>query len=120
METRTRERTSKTSKKNKKKSSGKIVRILLIVLAALLVVLGTLYYFIIYREQQRQQIMNSTTFHDGVTVNGVDISGQTLNEAKATLASTAEKEIAGSVHLTFTCNGKSYTCLLYTSPSPRD
>ena len=62
-----------------------------------------------YREQQRQQIMNSTTFHDGVTVNGVDISGQTLNEAKATLAGTAEKEIAGSVHLTFTCNGKSYT-----------
>lgn len=109
METRTRERTSKTSKKNKKKSSGKIVRILLIVLAALLVVLGTLYYFIIYREQQRQQIMNSTTFHDGVTVNGVDISGQTLNEAKATLAGTAEKEIADSVHLTFTCNGKSYT-----------
>mgnify|MGYP001032429504 CR=1 FL=1 len=109
METRTRERTSKTSKKNKKKSSGKIVRIMLIVLAALLVVLGTLYYFIIYREQQRQQIMNSTTFHDGVTVNGVDISGQTLNEAKATLASTAEKEIADGVHLTFTCNGKSYT-----------
>ena len=109
METRTRERTSKTSKKNKKKSSGKIVRILLIVLAALLVVLGTLYYFIIYREQQRQQIMNSTTFHDGVTVNGVDISDQTLNEAKATLAGTAEKEIADSVHLTFTCNGKSYT-----------
>ena len=109
METRTRERTSKTSKKNKKKSSGKIVRTLLIVLAALLMVLGTLYYFIIYREQQRQQIMNSTTFHDGVTVNGVDISGQTLNEAKATLAGTAEKEIADSVHLTFTCNGKSYT-----------
>ena len=45
METRTRERTSKTSKKNKKKSSGKIVRILLIVLAALLVVLGTLPWF---------------------------------------------------------------------------
>ena len=43
METRTRERTSKTSKKNQKKSSGKIVRILLIVWAALLVVLGTLY-----------------------------------------------------------------------------
>ena len=109
METKARERTSKTSKKTKKESSGKTVRTLLIVLAALLVIFGTLYYFIIFREQRRNAILNSTTFHDGVTVNGIDVSGQTIDEAKAALAATAEKEIAAGVQLVFTCNGKSYT-----------
>ena len=111
MEKKAREKTSKekTSRKQKKQSSNKALKTLLIVLAALVAVLGTLYYFVIYREQQRVAIMNGTTFHEGISVNGVDISGMTMDAARAAIADTAEKEITSGIHLNFTCNGQSYT-----------
>lgn len=99
----------KTSRKKKKQSSNKALKTLLIVLAALVAVLGTLYYFVIYREQQRVAIMNGSTFHEGISVNGVDISGMTMDAARAALADSAEKDIAEGIHLNFTCNGQSYT-----------
>lgn len=106
MEANTKE---KTSRKKKKQSSNKALKTLLIVLAALVAVLGTLYYFVIYREQQRVAIMNGTTFHEGISVNGVDISGMTMDAARAALADSAEKDITSGIHLNFTCNGQSYT-----------
>lgn len=106
METNAKE---KTSRKKKKQSSNKALKTLLIVLAALVAILGALYYFVIYREQQRVSIMNGTTFHEGISVNGVDISGMTMDAARAALADSAEKDIAAGVHLNFTCNGQSYT-----------
>ena len=99
----------KTSRKKKKQSSNKALKTLLIVLAALVAALGALYYFVIYREQQRVAIMNGTTFHEGISVNGVDISGMTMDAARSALAGSAEKDIAAGVHLNFTCNGQSYT-----------
>lgn len=106
METNAKE---KTTRKNKKHSSNKALKTLLIVLAVLVAVLGTLYYFVIYREQQRVAIMTGSTFHEGISVNGVDISGLTMDEARALLAGSAEKDISASIHLNFTCNGQSYT-----------
>ncbi len=106
METNARE---KTSRKTKKQPANKALRTLLIVLAVLVAVLGTLYYFVIYREQQRVAIMNGTTFHEGISVNGVDISGLTMDDARTLLAGSAEKDITSGVHLNFTCNGQSYT-----------
>ena len=105
MEANTKE---KTSRKKKKQSSGKALKTLLIVLAALVAVLGTLYYFVIYREQQRESIINGTTFHEGISVNGVDISGMTMDAARTALKDSVEKDIAAGVHLNFTCNGQSY------------
>ena len=105
MEANTKE---KTSRKKKKQSSSKALKTLLIVLAALVAVLGTLYYFVIYREQQRESIINGTTFHEGISVNGVDISGMTMDAARTALKDSVEKDIAAGVHLNFTCNGQSY------------
>ena len=45
----------------------------------------------VLREQQQQeyeQMANATTFLTGITVNGIDISGMTMGEAKAALSST--------------------------------
>lgn len=99
----------KTSRKKKKQASNKALKTLLIILALLVAALGALYYFVIYREQQRVSIMNGTTFHEGISVNGVDISGMTMDAARAALADSAEKDIAAGIHLNFTCNGQSYT-----------
>ncbi len=106
METNAKE---KTSRKKKKQSSNKALKTLLIVLALLMAALGALYYFVIYREQQRMAIVNGTTFHEGISVNGVDISGMTMDAAKTALGASAEKDIAAGIHLNFTCNGQSYT-----------
>lgn len=96
------------SKKKKKSSSGRALKTLLIILAVLVLALGTLYYFVIYRENQRTEIINGTTFHEGITVSGVDVGGLTMDQAKAAISSSVEAEIANGVSFEFVCEGKSY------------
>ena len=66
---------------NKAPSSGKKLKVWLIVLAAVLIVGGVVLFLKIKSDRDealRQSIIGSGTFHPGITVAGVDVSGLSL------------------------------------------
>ena len=58
-------------------------------------------------EAERQQIINSSTYHEGVTVNGVSISGMTPQEAKEALKPIEEDLIPDTV-VTFSYDNRRF------------
>ncbi|MEG1547221.1 MAG: VanW family protein [Clostridia bacterium] len=92
---------------NKKKPMGKGARIIVALLAVVLI-LGATILFIRFNEKLKagryEQIINSVTFHKGVTVNNVDISGMTTDEAKAALADV-EAQLVADLRFELVCNG---------------
>ncbi|MEL7607885.1 MAG: VanW family protein [Bacillota bacterium] len=93
----------------KKAKKGLIIGISLAVVA---LALGAV-VFILYNqrnltEQERQQIINSGTFHDGITVNSVPVGGLTI-EGAAEKLKDAEQSLLSGVNYTLTYGDKEYT-----------
>ncbi len=85
----------KEQAKEATKSSKRIVIILLVLVAVLTCVYGVLRYVAHQREEQRQEILDSGIFHEGIKVNGIDISGKTFEEARELLEKTASEMTKG-------------------------
>lgn len=89
---------------NKAPSSGKKLKVWLIVLAAVLIVGGVVLFLKIKSDRDealRQSIIGSGTFHPGITVAGVDISGMTPDEAAEALKG-AEQSLVQDVSFRIT------------------
>lgn len=56
------------------------------------------------REAERTEIIQSQTFHDGIKIGGVDVSGMTYSEALNALKSV-EDNIASEIHFTLKYDG---------------
>ena len=96
---------------NKAPSSGKKLKVWLIVLAAVLIVGGVVLFLKIKSDRDealRQSIIGSGTFHPGITVAGVDISGMTPDEAAEALKG-AEQSLVQDVSFRITRDEKSRT-----------
>ena len=90
--------TPKKAPANKKKTST----IVIIALAVVLVVGGVLLFLKVRadrNEELRQSIINSGTFHPGITVEGVDVSGMTASEAAAALKDAEQAHRAFLNHI---------------------
>ena len=83
-----------------KKNSRKTLITVLVALVAAAVVLGGIMIALKLKaekeEELRQSIINSGTFHTGITVGGVDVSGMTMEEASSALK-TAEDKLTENV-----------------------
>jgi energy-converting hydrogenase Eha subunit A len=83
-----------------KKNSRKTIITVLVALVAAAVVLGGIMIALKLKaekeEELRQSIINSGTFHTGITVGGVDVSGMTMEEASSALK-TAEDKLTENV-----------------------
>lgn len=89
---------------NKAPSSGKKLKVWLIVLAAVLIVGGVVLFLKIKSDRDealRQSIIGSGTFHPGITVAGVDVSGMTPDEAAEALKG-AEQSLVQDVSFRIT------------------
>ncbi len=78
---------SSTSKRKKSLTRGSKIIIVLLVVSVMLG--GTILAIKLnesYRVKRYDAIVNGNTFHSGITVSGVDVSGMTINEAKIALA----------------------------------
>ena len=97
--------------KRKKKKKGSPFKVAIIVLLSALVLVGGTFTFLYlndqYQQKLRQNIIESSVFHAGVTIGGVDVSGMSPEEARTALAA-AEQEIAKGIYFNFQCDGKSY------------
>ena len=85
--------------------------VLVSLLAAALVLGGVLIALKIKadrEEEQRQSIINSGTFHAGITVGGVDVSGMGMDAAKDALKA-AEEKLTEDVGFTVTDGEHTYT-----------
>ena len=85
--------------------------VLISLLAAALVLGGVLIALKIKadrEEEQRQSIINSGTFHAGITVGGVDVSGMGMDAAKDALKA-AEEKLTEDVGFTVTDGEHTYT-----------
>ena len=92
--------TPKKAPANRKKT----ITFAIIALAAVLVAGGVLLFLKIRadrNEELRQSIINSGTFHPGITVEGVDVSGMTASEAAAALKD-AEQALVSDVSFRIT------------------
>ncbi len=96
--------------KNALSQKKKLTIVLIALLAALLIIGGVLVYLKVKSDREealRQSIINSGTFHPGVTVQGVDVSGMTPEEAQAALAE-AEQALVADVSFRVTDGEHSY------------
>lgn len=96
---------------NKAPSSGKKLKVWLIVLAAVLIVGGVVLFLKIKSDRDealRQSIIGSGTFHPGITVAGVDVSGMTPDEAAEALKE-AEQSLVQDVSFRITDGEHTYT-----------
>lgn len=89
--------------------SKKRLTVTLVAVAAVLVVAGTLLFLKIRsdREELRQSIITSGTFHPGITVQGVDVSGMTIAEATEALKD-AEQALVSDVSFRITDGEHTY------------
>lgn len=93
----------------KKTKKGLTIGISLAVVAlALSAVVFILYNQRNLTEQERQQIINSGTFHDGITVNSVPVGGLTI-EGAAEKLKDQEQALLSEVSYTMTFGEKEYT-----------
>ncbi|HWS29180.1 MAG TPA: VanW family protein [Clostridia bacterium] len=89
-------------------SVGGIIAISLLIVV--LVLGGTalfLHLDVKFKEEKRLSIINSGVFHEGITVQDVDVSGMSVSEAQEALK-PAEQELTKDVNFTFLVNGKTY------------
>lgn len=96
---------------NKAPSSGKKLKVWLIVLAAVLIVGGVVLFLKIKSDRDealRQSIIGSGTFHPGITVAGVDVSGMTPDKAAEALKE-AEQSLVQDVSFCITDGEHTYT-----------
>ena len=96
---------------NKAPSSGKKLKVWLIVLAAVLIVGGVVLFLKIKSDRDealRQSIIGSGTFHPGITVAGVDVSGMTPDKAAEALKE-AEQSLVQDVSFRITDGEHTYT-----------
>ena len=93
-------------------NSRKTLTIVLISLLAAALVLGGVLIALKIKadreEEQRQSIINSGTFHAGITVGGVDVSGMGMDAAKDALKA-AEEKLTEDVGFTVTDGEHTYT-----------
>lgn len=82
-------------------------RILLAIALMLVAAAAAVITLKVYRDDIRKRIVSADTFREGVVVNGIDLGGLTMAEAKSKL-SQIEQEIVDSISLTFVFNGKDY------------
>ena len=87
------------------KTSNRIIIILLVLVAVLACAYAGLRYYSNLREAKRQEILNSGIFHDGIKVNGIDISGKTVDEAEILLEKTAS-DMTKDIMLTITASNE--------------
>ncbi len=100
------------AQKRKEKEKKKRVRALVIALCVVLVLASAALFYLYYsgqvrNEEDRQRIINSGTFHNGITVAGIDVSGMTMNDAKAALA-PVEEDLKSGVYFDFVCGTDSF------------
>jgi len=95
-------------KKSGRANQKKLKITLAATLGVLIVALILCIVFLAVNEQVNNRIMNNTAALEGVTVNGIDISGMDYDEA---LAATADvpKQLLSKVNITFTVEGETYT-----------
>lgn len=93
-------------------NSRKTLTIVLVSLLAAALVLGGVLIALKIKadreEEQRQSIINSGTFHAGITVGGVDVSGMGMAAAKDALKA-AEEKLTEDVGFTVTDGEHTYT-----------
>ncbi|MEG1560090.1 MAG: VanW family protein [Clostridia bacterium] len=96
----------KALKKNEQRTKKRSFATPILLIAAGLLAIGTAFCAIsvssinrneIVKEAERQTIIKSGTFHAGITVNGISISGMTIDEAKTALL-PVEATLTDSVH----------------------
>lgn len=102
-------------KRNITKSKKRRVLALLIATATVLLAAIVMVFIIggisvseFKKEEQRINIIKSGRYHSGITVEGVDISGLTFNEAKTKLTQV-EDQIKSQINYTLTYGEKSFT-----------
>lgn len=99
----------KATKAKKNKGAARTVIILLITVIVVLVAAFFIYQYVIERnEELRQSIINSGTFHKGITVNGIAIGGMTPEEAAEALKS-AENGVVKNISISLVSGDTAFT-----------
>ncbi len=110
MESNVKVRTKKNTKKAKKASTHRTKTIITVLIITVLV-LGAAYaglrLVMQNREEARQSIINSGTFHNGISVNGISIGGMTMEQAKEALSSI-ETSLTSDIMLTLKCDDSTF------------
>ena len=103
----------RTAKKKKKKrnKSGSVLKTVIIVMVSTLILVGGVFAYLYfngeYKEKLRQSIIESSVFHQGVSIGGIDVSGMSPEEARMAL-SAVEQAIKDETFFNFQFDGKSY------------
>lgn len=86
-----------------------------IVIAAVVIIAGCVAGYLIYQHNEEvkafnllvDQTINVDTYYEGITVQGIDLSGKTKEEAKQ-LLKELEPQLRDKIDITFTCGDKQY------------
>ncbi len=96
-------------RKKVKKGSNKRLRVALgVMIGVLVLALSASVIFLVINEQVNSRIMDSTDALEGVTVNGVDISGMNREEAMKATAGVPE-DLLSAINISFSVDGEEYS-----------
>lgn len=91
-----------------KKKSSKSKALVIVLVSVLLVALGAGAAYMIITNEENNRIMKNTTALEGVTVNGIDISGMNEEEAR-TATSKVPADLLSAIQISFTADGQSFS-----------
>lgn len=95
-------------KKKMKKGSNKRLRVALgVIIGVLVLALSASVIFLVVNEQANSRIMENTHALAGVTVNGVDISGMSREEA-VNATKDVPQEVLNSINISFSVDGEEH------------
>ncbi len=95
---------SNYTKQKKKKNKGLVIALV----SVLILAFGAAVAYIIITNENNNRIMNNSTALKGVTVNGIDISGMSPDEARQA-TSSVPSDLLSAITISFTADGQSFT-----------